>query len=117
MASAIMNPPMKRKMMSSAYGAAASPMSLTPKNGNNTIGSSAVAASGRASVTHQIAMRTATAAVILPWSARLSGRSRKTATASTGPSAIPIQCLRGAAPGDEFVASLLTDCAMTHLHR
>jgi len=61
-----MKPPMNRKIRSLAYGAAASVMSSTPVIGNSISGSSAVAASGSASVTHHTAIRAPIATVARP---------------------------------------------------
>lgn len=63
-ASASMKPPMNRKTVGEAYGAVASPTSITPSSGKATIGTSAVTASGSASVIHQTAIITTTAAVV-----------------------------------------------------
>ena len=86
MAWAIMNPPMKRKMMGLAYGAAVSPIPVTPRTGKRTSGRSAVAGIGTASVTHQTAMSSPTAAVRHAAGAIPSGTgSRRKARNRTGP--------------------------------
>ena len=57
MAAAMKNPPMKRKITGLAYGAAAALGLPIPRAGINTRGSSAVTASGTATVNHQIAIQ------------------------------------------------------------
>jgi hypothetical protein len=99
------SPPMNRKMTGSAYGAAASRSRLMPSGWNSTIGTSAVAASGIASVIHHTAISTVTAA------SRRAGSSidapaspRYAATASVGPSHTPTAATR---PGFDPVDSLI----------
>ena len=94
MASAIIKPPINKNMRSLAYGAVASSMLTTPKSGNNAIGNSAVAGSGRASVTHHVAIRMPTATVITPPSESASGpvgSVKYASSASAGPRNRPIQ--------------------------
>jgi hypothetical protein len=66
MESARMNPPMKRKISSCAYGAAASLTEQAPAMGSTTSGRSAVTETGMASVIHQVAIHTPSAAVTRP---------------------------------------------------
>ena len=94
MAIAIMNPPMNKKMVLLKYkGAAAFPV-MMPISGNSSMGRIAVAANGMASVIHQVAMRTATAAMLVTMG--LSGlRSRDSMSKnSTGPRIKPASCTR-----------------------
>ena len=65
-ANANINPPINRNMRSSAYGAAASPISTTPSKGNSASGNSDVAGSGNASVTHHVAINIPTDTVATP---------------------------------------------------
>jgi len=63
MANETRNPPIKRKITWLKYNADTILPSMTPSTGNKTTGISAVAASGMASVIHQIAIQIATANV------------------------------------------------------
>lgn len=63
MAKAMKNPPMNRKMRGLAYGAAAVFASEICKRGKNATGRRDVAGMGMASVIHQVAMRSAMAAI------------------------------------------------------
>ena len=93
-ASAIINPPMNKKIRSFAYGDVASSMLTTPKIGNSAIGKSAVAGSGRASVTHHVAIKIPTAIVITPPFDRPPspvGSVKYASTASAGPRNLPTQ--------------------------
>lgn len=72
-ASAIMNPPMNKYIKGFAKGVVASATELTFSIGNRTIGSSAVAGIGIASVTHHVAISTPTAATLHPETLSPSG--------------------------------------------
>ena len=74
-----------------AYGAAVSAMLTAPRSGKQARGSNAVAAIGIASVAHQTAINTATAAVDQPASVNPSGASLSSIRmASNGPRISPI---------------------------
>ncbi len=60
---AIIKPPRKRNIRGLAYGADDAAIGAIPKTGNNTIGSSAVAGMGIASLIHQVAISKTTAVV------------------------------------------------------
>lgn len=59
----MINPPMKRKIIGSMYCIEVCFESRIPSNGNNIAGRRAVTATGIASVSHNEAIRTATAAI------------------------------------------------------
>ncbi len=61
MVTAIMKPPMKRYTRWLAYDSVTVAAGMTPREGNTTMGSRAVAGMGMASLIHQIAIHTATA--------------------------------------------------------
>ena len=63
-ASAIRKPPMNKKMVADAYGAPTSLIVPTPASGKMISGSSAVAASGMASVIHHTPIKMVTAATV-----------------------------------------------------
>ena len=98
-AAARMNPPMKRKMMGSAYGAAASLTDAAPSSGRNAKGSKAVAAIGIASVTHQTTMSAASDTTHQASGVSPSGGAKPcTASASAGPNTRPT--LRPTSPSE-----------------
>lgn len=93
-ASAIINPPMKRKITSLAYGAVASAISTAPKSGKSAIGKSAVAGNGSASVIHHTAMSIPTETTATPSGVSASGpvgSVKYASTARTGPRKRPTQ--------------------------
>ena len=98
---AMKKPPMNRKIRSFAYGADAAGASRMPKNGNSTSGRIAVAGIGIASVIHQNAIKTATAAVRQPSTDRPSGAGNT--SIATNPAAPPMSPMRCAMP---YVLSL-----------
>ena len=70
-------------------------MSRIPSAGNSTSGSNAVTAKGSASVIHQIAIQTATAATAQPAGDNPSGAGlATTAAAATGPTNRPVRRAR-----------------------
>ena len=90
-ANATTKPPRNRYRTLFAYGAAVSTMLTTSSSGKQAIGSSAVTAIGTASVAHQVAIQTATAAVAQPAAERPAGGSlRRISAASIGPVTRPI---------------------------
>ena len=72
-ASPIMKPPIKRKITSFAYGAAASPILETPINGNNTNGMIATTGIGMASEIHHEIINMAIAKTLLAAGSNESG--------------------------------------------
>ncbi len=62
---AIRKPPRNRKISQLMYSFATSSVFISPRRGNNATGRRAVAGMGMASVTHQVAISTATAAIVV----------------------------------------------------
>ena len=67
-ATAKIKPPKNKKMLGLAYAAAAALKSIIPNNGNKASGRRDVTGSGIASVPHQLAINSATAAISHAWS-------------------------------------------------
>src|SRR5690625_3684790 len=89
------NPPRNKKMSGSPYWSVTSPADDTPVKGNSTMGSSAVAGIGIASVIHQMAIHAVVAAAARPGPSSVGNTGNNKGTKKAiGPSQRPTVFIR-----------------------
>jgi hypothetical protein len=92
-------------------------MSATPNKGNKSTGSSAVVASGTASVIHQITMSIATAATAEAWGVMPHGSGVSiSARQAPGPANNPTRCRRVALSGTAVCGAIFAFPVVTEAH-